>query len=391
MIEKFDRIERFFALESIESEAQPWTMSQTWPSTLCDSPTAPAAGDPWRRGRQRLGRVVPGTLLCIGVSVLAIALQAAEARLFGRAWLEALVLAILLGTLIRSLWTPPSALAPGIGFSAKLPLEIAVMLLGATVSVRAIIGVGPALLAGIALIVPLSIVASYAIGRAFGLPPRMAVLIGCGNAICGNSAIAAVAPVIGARPGDVAAAIAFTAVLGVAVVLGLPLLAIAAHMHAYDFGILAGLTVYAVPQVLAATAPISSLSAQVGTLVKLVRVLMLGPVVMTLSLLMRGRQPRQPDTGTAGARARPTLATLLPWFIAGFLALLAVRSAGLLPASAIAPIGGVAGALTIVSMAALGLGVDVRALAKAGTKVASVVTLSLLLLGLMAALLVWIL
>ena len=388
MIEKFDWIGQFFALESIESEAQPWTMSQTWPSTLCDSPTAPAAGDPWRRGRRRQGRVVPGTLLCIGVSLLAIALQAAETRLFGRAWLEALVLAILLGTLIRSLWTPPAALAPGIGFSAKLPLEIAVMLLGATVSVRAIIGVGPALLAGIALIVPLSIVASYAIGRAFGLPPRMAVLIGCGNAICGNSAIAAVAPVIGARPGDVAAAIAFTAVLGVAVVLGLPLLAIAAHLHAYDFGILAGLTVYAVPQVLAATAPISSLSAQVGTLVKLVRVLMLGPVVMTLSLLMRGRRP---DAGAGKARTAPTLATLLPWFIAGFLALLAVRSAGLLPASTIAPIGGVAGGLTIVSMAALGLGVDVRALARAGTKVASVVTLSLLLLGTMAALLVWIL
>jgi hypothetical protein len=85
-IVKIDRITRAFALESIEGEAQPRTMSQTWPSTLCDSPTAPASGDPWRRGRQRLGRVVPGTLLCIGVSLLAIALQAAEARVFGRAW-----------------------------------------------------------------------------------------------------------------------------------------------------------------------------------------------------------------------------------------------------------------------------------------------------------------
>ena len=57
-----------------------------------------------------------------------------------------------------------------------------------------------------------------------GLPKRMAVLVACGNAICGNSAIAAVAPVIGAKPADVASSIAFTAILGVIVVLALPLL-----------------------------------------------------------------------------------------------------------------------------------------------------------------------
>jgi uncharacterized membrane protein YadS len=92
----------------------------------------------------------------------------------------------------------------------------------------------------------------------------MATLIACGNSICGNSAIAAVAPVIGADGEDVAASIAFTAVLGVVVVLILPLLALAWHMSPRAFGVFAGLTVYAVPQVLAATAPISSVSAQMG-------------------------------------------------------------------------------------------------------------------------------
>jgi hypothetical protein len=70
------------------------------------------------------------------------------------------------------------------------------------------------------------------LGRAFGLPPKMAVLVACGNAICGNSAIAAVAPVIDAESDDVATAIAFTAVLGVAVVIALPIVAHALHPSA---------------------------------------------------------------------------------------------------------------------------------------------------------------
>ena len=84
----------------------------------------------------------------------------------------------------------------------------------------------------------------------------MAILVAAGNSICGNSAIAAVAPVIGASSKDVASSIAFTAVLGVVVVLLLPLAVPLLHMTELQYGVLAGLTVYAVPQVLAATAPI---------------------------------------------------------------------------------------------------------------------------------------
>lgn len=140
----------------------------------------------------------------------------------------------------------------------------------------------------------LAIAAGYAICRGLRLPVRMAVLVATGNAICGNSAIAALAPVIGADSKDVAAAIAFTAVLGVLMVLGLPLFIPLACLPEHQYGVLAGLTVYAVPQVLAATVPVGALSTQVGTLVKLVRVLMLGHVVIAFSLLAPrlGREDR---------------------------------------------------------------------------------------------------
>ncbi len=325
--------------------------------------------------------IFPGVALCVALAVTASVLQTVEARIFGRAWLESLVIAIILGTALRTAWTPGVRWRVGIVFSAKTLLEIAVVLLGSTISAEMIVDAGPALLAGVVIVVCVSIAVSYCLGRLLGLPRRMATLIACGNSICGNSAIAAVAPVIGADGEDVAASIAFTAVLGVAVVLGLPALAIAWRMTPQGFGVFAGLTVYAVPQVLAATAPISSFSAQVGTLVKLIRVLMLGPVVLALSLLAR-RGREEPDAiGGYTASVRPPLRHLAPWFIVGFLLALAARSAGIVPTIVLGPISEITTWLTITSMAALGLGVDIRVVARAGLRVSAVVTLSLISLG----------
>ena len=333
----------------------------------------------------RLATLLPGIGLCLTVTGAAYILEAGERTLAGKAWLEALVLAILIGTAIRSLWTPGDTWHDGIAFSAKYLLEVAVVLLGASVSAATILAAGVPLLVGIAGVVAGAILLSFGIGRLLGLPTRMALLIACGNSICGNSAIAAVAPVIGADSDDVAASIAFTAVLGVIVVLGLPLLGIALGMSGIAFGALAGLTVYAVPQVIAAASPLGAAAVPMGTLVKLVRVLMLGPVCLVLSLIAPLLAPQEGNagevvSGTAPAK-RFNLAHLVPWFIVGFLVMVACRSMGLVPTGAIAPIGRVATLLTVVSMAALGLGVDVRTVAKAGGKVTAAVVLSLLGLG----------
>ena len=342
-------------------------------------------------------RVLPGVALCLLVTAAATALQFLETRLAGEAYLEALVLAILLGVAIRTAWTPGERWHTGIAFSAKFLLEVAVVLLGASVSARTVVALGPALLGGIVVVVAVAILTSYAISRALGLPQRLAILVACGNSICGNSAIAAVAPVIGADGDDIASSIAFTAVLGVVVVLVLPLLVPVLLLSLTQYGVLAGLTVYAVPQVLAATLPIGALSNQVGTVVKLVRVLMLGPVVLCLSLLTRQLRDEAaapaPDvtSGDRPVRGRPALHEMVPWFIAGFLLVLALRSLGAIPAAMLPSIKTVASVLTTVSMAALGLGVDVRVVAKAGVRVTAAVTVSLVVLGVISLALIYLL
>lgn len=310
--------------------------------------------------------LLPGVLLSGFVSSLAVLAERLEIRLAGGAWIEALVLAILLGAACRLLLRRPAVFDPGIAFSAKYFLEIAIVLLGAGVSATAIAGMGWPLIGAIAAVVGVVLLASYAIGRGLGLSRTVALLVACGNSICGNSAIAATAPVIRADAEDVASSIAFTAVLGMVTVLLLPVLVPLLGLSATGNGVMAGMTVYAVPQVLAATAPVSALSIQIGTFVKLVRVLMLGPVIFLLSLA----------AGKESGR-RPALHRLVPWFILGFLAMLAARSFGLIDAGLAEGMARAATVLTILSMAALGLGIDLRRVMRAGPRVTAAVVLSL--------------
>jgi uncharacterized integral membrane protein (TIGR00698 family) len=356
-----------------------------------------AAPRPPRHGAWRaLG---PGVALATAVAVASAAIAAVETRLIGHPVIEGLVVAILLGMVIRTLWTPPASTDAGVAFTGKQLLEVAICLLGASVDLPLLLRAGPALAVGIVLLVVLGIAASYGIGRAMGLPAKLAILVACGNSICGNSAIAAVAPVIGARKEHVASAIAFTAILGVVVVVGLPLLMRPLGLNDYQYGVLAGLTVYAVPQVLAAAFPVSVLAGQVGTLVKLVRVLMLGPVVLALAVGQgRGRAGAPPRT-TRYAPAAPSpasderaphpagaarLARFVPWFILGFLVLAVLRSVGAIPAAWVGPTRVLSTWLTIAAMAALGLGVDLRVIRRVGPRVIATVTASLALLTVLA-------
>lgn len=321
--------------------------------------------------------LAPGLIAAAVVACGALLLQAIEVRLFGRAWLEALVLAIVLGSIVRTVWSPPAPVKAGVCFAAKPVLEAAVVLLGASVSASALAGLGLPLLGGIVALVAAAIAVGYGLARMFGLPKRMAVLIACGNAICGNSAIAAIAPVIDAEGKDVAASIGFTAILGVITVLALPAVAGLIGYGPAKAGVLAGLTVYAVPQVLAAASPFGAAAMQTGAVVKLARVLMLGPVCFVLATLF-GR----------GGDAK-TGAPAVPWFILGFAALMAARSFGLLPPSIIAVSSAASSALTLAAMAGLGLSTDFRQVTAAGPRAAlaggvSLVTLAGLAVGLIA-------
>lgn len=322
---------------------------------------------------RNFGSIVPGLSAAVGVTFCSWIVERAEVAVFGYPWLDALVVAILLGTIIQTFFVLGGSFQSGIRFASKFLLEFAIVLLGGTISGAAVLATGPELLATVVSVVVISLFASYVIGRAVGLDDHLATLVSCGNSICGNSAIVAAAPVIDASSDEVASSIAFTAVLGIAVVLLLPLMFHLLGITEWQYGVMAGLTVYAVPQVLAATVPVGAVSAQIGTLVKLIRVLMLGPVILILGL----------KAGRAG-NVRLPWTQLVPWFIVGFVAMTTLRSFDLIPHFAIDPLKATSTILTIVSMAGLGLTVDLKSVVSSGGRVLLAGCLSISMLMLLA-------
>jgi uncharacterized integral membrane protein (TIGR00698 family) len=318
-------------------------------------------------------------LLSVLVALVAVGLGHVEARLLGRPWLEPLVLAILLGMVLGNMFRLPEAVAPGIRFSARTLLDIAVALLGATLSWAAVTAIGARLFLIIALVVLAALLIVFMVGRALGLSRRLAMLIAAGNAICGNSAIAAVAPIIGAKREEVAAAIALTALIGVVTVVSLPLAVHGLGQELPAYAVLTGLTVYAVPQVVAAAAPFGTATVALATLVKLARVVMLGPLTLLLSLL--GRHFSEAGDDPASVH-RPIL--YLPWFIIAFVILAAARSGEWIGDDLAATLGQWSKQLSTVAMAALGLEVRLASLREAAPRVALVSALAAVLMLVLA-------
>jgi len=301
-------------------------------------------------------------------------LQSAGQKLLGGVSPDALVLAIVIGVMARGMsnrWFDIRPFEAGIDFAARFLLELAVMLLGASLSVTILIESGLVIIMAVMILVTLAIATSYGLSRLLQLPPRLAFLIACGNAICGNSAIAAVACVIKAKSDEIAPALAFTAVLGVVAVLMMPLLVPLLSLNDHQYGTFVGMSVYAVPQVLAATMPVSIAASHSGTIIKLMRVLMLGPLIFIVSLFVAKKN---------GGAGRVMWHKLLPWFIIGFAVMMGLRSIGFIPSSLLAPLAQTTKFLTLLSMAALGVGVDVRSLAYSGGRVVVAATLSLITL-----------
>lgn len=323
----------------------------------------PARASAWGR------RAGPGLAVCVALGVAALWLQEAEARLIDHAVIDSLVIALLLGIVVRNTAGVPRPVAPGAAFAAKQVLEASIVLLGASVALGRIVEAGASLFLLVVFSVVGGLAFAWVVGhRLFGLRSRLAVLVGVGGSICGNSAIAAVAPAIDATADDVAAAVSISAVLGAAQILLLPLLVPGMDLTHYQYGVVAGISVYAVPQVVAAGFAVSGLSGEVATFVKLTRVLLLGPVILLLRVVHGTRE-------VAGA-ARPLVQRVrvaAPWFILGFLALAALRTGGVISAEVGHDAQTLSRVLFAVAMAGLGMGVDLRAVRTVGGEVAATV------------------
>ena len=228
-----------------------------------------------------------GLILCAVIAIIAMTMQSVFQDFFLENIFDQLIIAMIIGLLIKQFF-PLHSLASGVNFCSKYILELGIVLLGfsmdfAYLTSNSIIVFMLILVATLCSLIFIIIFAN----KILKLSSNLAVLLATGNSICGNSAIVAIAPIIKATPSEIGIAIGFSAICGAVQVVLLPLVFPMTSLSLYQYGLIVGISVYAVPQVIAASFAISNISGIIATQVKLIRILFLGPLILLISFRNR--------------------------------------------------------------------------------------------------------
>jgi uncharacterized integral membrane protein (TIGR00698 family) len=316
----------------------------------------------------RAANLLPGVLAALVGGALALL----ATRLTG---VSSMLIAIILGALIANLGALPDSTAPGIALVGKRVLRVGVALLGLQLVLGDILGLGAGMVVVIAAIVAVGILSTLLIGHWLGVSPAQRLLIACGFSICGAAAVAAADGVIDADESETASAIGLVVLFGTLMIPAVPLAGSLLGMSDERIGLWAGGSIHEVAQVVAAGGAVGATALTVAVLVKLGRVLMLAPVLAVISLWVRRRSDGLTRSTSA---ARPPV---VPLFVAAFLALVALRSTGVVPAGAVSTVHWVQTAALTMAMFALGCGVRVATLRRGGLRPLVLATLSTLVVA----------
>lgn len=262
--------------------------------------------------------------------------------------------ALLLGIVVAAVAGPRMGpLEPGLRFASQRVLRLGIVLLGARLSLGEIARIG---LPATGLIV-VTMAASFAIvlliARFVRIDDRLAVLIAVGSAVCGNTAIVATAPVIGARAREVAYAVATITLFGTLAVFLYPAIGRALAIPQPSFGLWAGVAVHDTSQVIATSAAYGPGALDVATVVKLIRNAIMAPLLFVIATAWAARGEDAGDSVRRGVRRA------VPLFVLGFLALAALRTIGVIGADQAATLDVIARTLILVALAAVGMSIHV--------------------------------
>lgn len=239
----------------------------------------------------------------------------------GQKPVSGVIIAIVLGILVKNTVGVRDIFLPGINFALKKILKAAIILLGLNLSFYAVITTGAKALAIIIVCVFFAIAITYLIGKRLGLDDNLAVLIGIGTAICGTTAIVAASPAIEARDEEVTFSVATITLFGILAIFIYPILGKILLLSDMQFGTWAGTAVHETAQVVAAGFSYSDAAGKIATVVKLTRTVLLAPLVFVLGVLY---SKKQKGSGIQNVN----FLSLFPWFVVGFLAMAGLRTFG---------------------------------------------------------------
>lgn len=302
---------------------------------------------------QTMGDYLPGLGVCALLALIAWPLG----ELFPL--VGAPVIGILLGLVVGNLFALDHSTDAGIHFSVKKLLQWAIIGLGLKLNLAQLWAVGSHSLQVTIVTLSVAFLSAWLLGKWLKLPGTMTLLIGAGTAICGGSAIAAIAPILRPKQHDLALSLTTIFLFNLVAVLLFPALGHLFNMSNDGFGLWAGTAINDTSSVVAAAYSYSQQAGDTATIVKLTRATLILPVCLILAVCMSW-QRRQEEK----VRWR----AIVPWFILGFVLAACLHTAGLLPAQVEEQLVTLSHFMLIMALVAVGLNSKLRHLLKAGSK-----------------------
>ncbi len=300
-----------------------------------------------------------GVTICFGLAAVSVFLE----KIVPGGLLGASIIALFMGTIINSFFHP-SWMKPALNFTSKRILKLAIILLGASLSINTIMSVGKMTFFVMIFTFAMCFGGGYFIRKLFGLNWKLSNLISAGTGICGGSAIAAISPVIDADDKDIAFAMSSTFIFDMIMVALYPIMGKLMKMSDIAYGIWAGTSVNDTASVVASGYAFSEVAGDFATMVKLTRTIAIIPTVLVFAYI--GTRIKQKELKQANQGQKVNLIKIIPWFIGGFLLLAVLNSVGWIPAEVGSVIKNTSKFLMVTALAAIGLGTSISDFKKAG-------------------------
>ena len=293
-----------------------------------------------------------------------------------------LVVAIILGMIVKATVGVKEQYDSGIQFSSKKLLRFGIVLLGMSLNLVDLYHAGLSVFIIALLNLAFAFIIVYFLAKSFGVNENIGLLTASGTAICGASAIVAIAPQIRANQNEIAISVAIIALLGTAFTLAYTFLYSLLNLTPELFGIFAGGTLHEVAHVVAAANAGGNAAVEMAVITKLSRVALLVPVALLVGYIVSRRKKSDEDQNETNGTI------VFPWFIVGFLLVSGFNSLGIVSESISDVIVTIAYLLIAMAMAGLGLKVNFKYFKTEGLKPFVVTLIGSILLALFGYLLI---
>lgn len=310
---------------------------------------------------KKIGDLIPGILLSIGVALLAIF----TSSLLPGNIIGATVMALLIGMLFHPLLNKFDQVQLGVDFTANIILRLGIILMGVNLNFREVVNVGVYALFVMMFTMGSAFLFSNILGKLFGINWKLTNLLAVSTAICGGSAVAAVGPVIDAEDEDITYAISATFIFDIITVVLFPMIGMAIGMSHFGYGTWIGTAVNDTSSVVAAGYAFSEMAGNTAVIVKLTRTLFIIPAVMLFSFVNERVEAR---TQLDGRRSSVQLRNIFPFFIIFFLIVVALRSFGILPEAIVPAISNTSRIAMVMALSAIGMKTSFGEIRKIGPK-----------------------